>query len=118
MKNTDEEKKTNSSVKGPDTDKDKENGHKKHSVSALQAAALGRSATAQVDRHSNSGLANTGTNISYEGATAPGAGGSAGTGYASGKEAADERLSSESDYDNARVEEPLKKDDKGTKKNK
>ena len=42
---------------------------------ALYAASVGRPATAQVDPHSNRWVANTGTNISYEGPTAAGAGG-------------------------------------------
>lgn len=79
----------------------KEHTGKKRHVGALQAAAAGRSATAQVDPHSNSGLANTGTNISYEGPTAPGAGGSVGTGYASGKSAVDPTISTTSEEDEA-----------------
>lgn len=70
---------------------------------ALHAASMGRAATGQVDPHSNRGLANTGTNISYEGATAPGAGGSVGSGYASGKSAAESSINTDSDYDQARV---------------
>ena len=69
---------------------------------------MGRSATEQVDPHSNSGLANTGTNISYEGATAPGAGGSVGSGYASGKSADDETISTNSDYAQNRGGSPSK----------
>jgi hypothetical protein len=76
--------------------------------SALAAAGVARSATAQVDPHSNSGLANTGTNISYDGATAPGAGGSVGTGYASGKEATGETLTTDSDYAQGRGGSPNK----------
>jgi hypothetical protein len=38
-------------------------------------------------RMSGGTLGNTGTNISYEGPTAPGGGGSAGTGYSSGQDA-------------------------------
>ena len=66
--------------------------------SALLAASLGRSATAQVRRHSagDAGLATTGTNVSYEGATAPGGGGSVGTGYASGQEATGAAISLDS----------------------
>lgn len=82
---------------------DKNKQHKKKHNSALAAAAIGRSATAQVDPHSNSGLANTGTNISYEGPTAPAAGGSVGTGYASGKEATGGKISANSDYDQNRA---------------
>jgi hypothetical protein len=81
---------------------------KKRKVSALSAAAVGRSATAQVDHHSNAGLANTGTNISYEGATAPGAGGSVGTGYASGKEATGETIATNSDFEQNRGGKPGK----------
>lgn len=71
---------------------------------ALYAASMGRAATAQVDHHSDRDLANTGTNISYEGATAPGSGGSVGTGYSSGKPAVDPTISTDSDYERARVE--------------
>jgi hypothetical protein len=70
---------------------------------ALYAASMGRPATAQVDPHSNRGLANTGTNISYEGATSAGAGGSVGSGYTSGQSGADSSISSNSDYDQAAV---------------
>jgi hypothetical protein len=83
---------------------------KKHS-SALKAASLGRSATAQVTHHSGEGaLAMTGTNVSYEGATAPGAGGSVGTGYASGKQAVDATISTNSDYEQNRSGSPSKKE--------
>jgi hypothetical protein len=71
---------------------------------ALYAASMGRAATPQVDPHSNRGLANTGTNISYEGPTSPGSGGSVGTGYSSGKPAVEPKISTDSDYDRARVE--------------
>ncbi|HXS36805.1 MAG TPA: hypothetical protein VN721_08900 [Flavipsychrobacter sp.] len=84
--------------------------NKKKHTSALEAASIGRSATAQVDPHSNSGLANTGTNISYEGATAPASGGSVGTGYSSGKEATGETLSTNSDYEQNRATKENKKD--------
>jgi hypothetical protein len=77
-------------------------------TSALQAASLGRSASAQATRHSDRGLGNTGTNISYDGATAPGSGGSAGTGYASGKEAADEKIATNSDFTQNRGGHPSK----------
>jgi len=70
---------------------------------ALYAAGMGRSATAQVDPHSNSGLANTGTNISYEGATAAGSGGSMGSGYTSGQSGAASSITAESDYDQAAI---------------
>lgn len=81
---------------------------------ALYAASMGRAATAQVDPHSNRGLANTGTNISYEGATAPGGGGSVGSGYASGKSAAESSISTDWDYDQARVGKGHKKEQEDT----
>jgi hypothetical protein len=68
---------------------------------ALYAASMGRAATAQVDPHNSSSLANTGTNISYEGPTAAGAGGSMGTGYTSGQAATGSSISTDSDYDQA-----------------
>jgi hypothetical protein len=70
---------------------------------ALHAASMGRPATAQVNPHDNSGLANTGTNISYEGATAPGSGGSAGRGETSGQPDAGNTISTSSDYDQAAI---------------
>ena len=80
-------------------------GHKKGGIhnNALYAAGMGRAATAQVDPHSSSGLANTGTNISYEGPTAAGGGGSAGSGYTSGQSGVDSSISTDSDYDLAGV---------------
>jgi len=77
--------------------------HRKSGIhnNALYAASMGRAATAQVDPHSNSGLANTGTNISYEGPTAAGSGGSMGTGYASGQSAAGSSITTDTDYDMA-----------------
>jgi hypothetical protein len=87
--------------------------HRKGGIhnNALFAASMGRSATAQVDPHSNSGLANTGTNISYEGPTAAGAGGSVGSGYTSGQSGADSSISTESDYDEAAIGKRLDKAD-------
>lgn len=81
---------------------------------ALYAASMGRAATAQVDPHSNRGLANTGTNISYEGPTAAGAGGSVGSGYTSGQSGADSSISTNSDYDQAAIGgKHLKPEDSG-----
>jgi hypothetical protein len=70
---------------------------------ALYAASMGRPATAAVNPHNTSDLANTGTNISYEGPTAPGSGGSAGTGYTSGQAATGATISTGSDFDQAAV---------------
>lgn len=89
-------------------------GRKKHN-SALAAASMGRAATAQVRAHSGDGmLAKTGTNVVYEGATAPGGGGSVGTGYASGKQAVDATISTNSDFAQNRGGSPSKT--KSTKK--
>lgn len=71
---------------------------------ALYAASMGRSATAAVNPHNdNSGLEQTGTNPGYEGPLAPGAGGSVGTGYASGQSAANPTIRTDSDYDMTRM---------------
>ena len=77
---------------------------------SIYAASMGRAATEQVDPHSNRGLANTGTNISYEGPTSPGSGGSVGTGYSSGKPAVEPKISTDSDYDRARIEKEQRDD--------
>jgi len=79
---------------GPD-----ESGKKKgiHN-NALFAASMGRAATAPVDPHDTSGLAQTGTNTSYEGAIASGGGGSAGSGFTSGQSGVETSISSTSDY--------------------
>lgn len=60
-------------------------------ISSPTAAVRGRHA------HSSSG-ANTGTNVSYEGATAPGGGGSVGTGDASGQSASGSRIAVGDEY--------------------
>jgi len=80
-------------------DKDQQ---KKHaSGNAANIDAIINSPTEAVHgRHSTgSAYANTGTNISYEGPTAPGSGGSAGTGYASGQDATGARISAEDEND-------------------
>jgi hypothetical protein len=89
--------------------------HRKGGIhnNALFAASMGRPATAQVDPHSNRGLANTGTNISYEGPTAAGAGGSAGTGYTSGQSGAASSISTDSDYDQAAIGKRFGKTEEG-----
>ena len=77
---------------------------------ALYAASMGRPATAQVDPHSNAGLAQTGTNNSYEGPLGAGSGGAAGTGYTSGQPATGARIATDSDYDKASVGKEKSKD--------
>lgn len=111
MRNKEEEKQNAKNSKVAENHSEEKQKKGKHN-SALYAASMGRSASAQVSHHSDRDLANTGTNISYEGATAPGAGGSAGTGYTSGKEGVDERINTDSDYDKARIEKPAKNKDK------
>ncbi|MES2702258.1 MAG: hypothetical protein V4649_06440 [Bacteroidota bacterium] len=92
---------------GPDNNKG--TGKKKKGGSALAAASVGRSATAQAHRHSDpGGLGRTGTNVIYEGATAPGAGSSVGTGYASGRPSTGSRITTNSDYEQNRGGSPSK----------
>lgn len=63
------------------------NQEKKHSSAASIDSIITGATDAVRSRTSGGTLGNTGTNISYEGATAPAGGGSVGTGYASGQEA-------------------------------
>lgn len=97
-----------------DNDKEKDQSagkasKKKKGGSALLAASVARSATAQAHHHTKAGgFASTGTNVSYEGATAPGAGGSVGTGYASGQEATGTTIHTNSDYEENRGGSPSK----------
>lgn len=65
---------------------------KKPYIPAWQAADVYRSPTTAVDPHNTHQYASTGTNISYEGATAPGSGGATGTGEASGQPADGSRI--------------------------
>lgn len=84
-------------VKQIKMENDRKRGNRK--VSALVAASMGRSAVAAVRHHTHASFDMTGTNVSYEGATAPGAGGSVGNGYASGQEALDASLRIISDFE-------------------
>ncbi len=95
----------NTSSTGAQGQDSKTGGEKRGGIhnNALYAASMGRPATAQVNPHNNSDLANTGTNISYEGPTAPGSGGSTGHGYTSGQPDAGSTISTSSDYDQAAV---------------
>ena len=70
---------------------------------ALYAASMGRPATAQVNPHHTDDLANTGTNVWYEGPTAPGAGGSSGTVYTSGQAGTGASIATPSDFGEAAV---------------
>lgn len=60
---------------------------KKHTSAAGLDSIISGATDNVRSRRSGGTLGNTGTNISYEGATAPGGGGSVGTGYSSGQEA-------------------------------
>jgi hypothetical protein len=76
-----------------------ENNSERRHVSAAQLDALISSPTNAVHARHHQGLhgqhlADTGTNISYEGATAPGGGGSVGTGQASGQSATGSSITS------------------------
>ncbi len=86
-----------------------ENSKNKRHRRIIATAAVAHSATAQVRRRSGGDLlASTGTNVSYEGATAPGAGGSVGTGYASGQPATGEKITVNSDFVQNRGGNPAK----------
>lgn len=80
-----------------DSSRDKQREHRH--VSADQINGIIGSATSNVHARHHSGGAHwsdVGTNISYEGATAPGAGGSVGTGEASGQSATGSSIQSSS----------------------
>lgn len=74
-----------------------EDKHKKSSGSAARLDSIISSPTdaARSHRHTDT-WSNQGTNTSYEGATAPGGGGSVGTGQASGQDAVGARISTTS----------------------
>jgi len=66
----------------------------------LDAIIGGATNAARSNRHTDT-LSNTGTNISYEGNTAPAGGGSVGTGQASGQDAVGARLTTSDKHDHA-----------------
>lgn len=82
--------------------------HKKKG--SIAYASIIRSATAQVQRHKDTSMAQTGTNVVYEGATAPGSG--VGTGYSSGQEATGETMRTNTDYEQNRATAPEKDNQK------
>lgn len=93
MENRDQEKQEQSAGNQKD---------KKRTTSAAQLDSIMGSATEAVRSNKHQGdWGNTGTNISYEGAKAPGSGGSVGTGEASGQDAVGARISSDDAYDYA-----------------
>lgn len=79
---------------------------KKKTSSAANIDAIISSPTQNVRaRHAHPSWGNTGTNISYEGNTAPAGGGSVGTGQASGHDATGAEIHTDDNYDIARVNE-------------
>ena len=66
----------------------------------LDAIIGGATNAARSNRHSDT-LSNTGTNISYEGNTAPAGGGSVGTGQASGQDAVGATITTSDKHDHA-----------------
>lgn len=80
----------------------KDHDQKSGSGNAANIDAIIGSATdgARAHRHTDT-WSNQGANISYEGATAPGGGGSVGTGQASGQDAVGARISSDDGHDHA-----------------
>lgn len=79
---------------------------KKHSSAASIDSIITGATDAVHSRHASSNLGNTGTNISYEGATAPGGSGSVGTGYSSGQDATGSTINTEGENDFVRDHKP------------
>lgn len=79
--------------------------HKKGGIhnNALFAAGMGRAATAAVNPHDTSSLAQTGTNASYEGPTSLNAGGTAGAGFSAVQGTKDTLGQTNSDFLNAGI---------------
>ena len=90
----------------------KETPKKRSRVSAAAIDAIINSPVAAVRSHLHRGdWSHTGTNISYEGTTAPGSGGSVGTGEASGHDAVGARITTRDESDFASHKHKLKKED-------
>jgi hypothetical protein len=97
---------------GPEQEQNQEHHDKRkksRSGSAANLDSIMRSATdaARSHRHHTT-WSNTGTNISYEGPTAPGAGGSVGTGMASGQDAVGARIITDDALDHVSTRNILK----------
>jgi hypothetical protein len=93
--------------KRPDDQENNQDSHSEGSTGAANAARLdavigntGATSAARSHKHTDT-WSNQGTNISYEGATAPGSGGSVGTGQASGQDATGARVSTSANDDYA-----------------
>lgn len=81
---------SNTAQSGGDT----EQGHRHTSAAQLDALITSPTNAVHARHHSGRHHGDTGTNISYEGATAPGGGGSVGTGEASGQSASGSSITS------------------------
>lgn len=109
-----EQKKNNPQEKeNKQSNAEQEQKPKRH-ITPAEVDALTGSPTANVRaRKHHDTLANTGTNISYEGATPAAGGGSVGTGYGSGQDATGARISTDSNIDHVRTKhEETDKDEK------
>ncbi|PZF71371.1 hypothetical protein [Taibaiella soli] len=97
------------------TPENKEQADKEHPKKHSSAASIDSIITGATDavhsRHASSNLGNTGTNISYEGATAPGGSGSVGTGYSSGQDATGTTINTEGENDFVRDHKHKDEDD-------
>ncbi|HTM66254.1 MAG TPA: hypothetical protein VL093_08040 [Flavipsychrobacter sp.] len=90
----------NSNRPPEENNQDQDKQKKRHSGTAASIDGIINSPTeaARSHRHTDQ-WSSQGTNISYEGATAPGGGGSVGTGYASGQDAVGARVSADDESD-------------------
>lgn len=104
-----DEKRVNETPQQDDASRTNDTPQRKKTSTAANIDAIISSATDNVRaRRHRTNWSNTGTNISYEGPTAPGGGGSVGTGQASGQNAVGARISTDSDYGKAHIEHPHK----------
>jgi len=81
----------------------------KGNAANLDAIISSPTNAARSHRHTDT-WSNQGTNVSYEGPTAPGGGGSVGTGYASGQDAVGARITTSDNTDHARAGRSDKKE--------
>lgn len=101
----------------PQDENARQHEQKDKKMTASQLDAITNNPTESVrSRRTGDSLSNTGTNITYEGATAPAGGGSVGTGQASGKDATDPRIATGhpneqiKDTGDAQDEDPIRPD--------
>jgi hypothetical protein len=79
-------------------DQNKERKHRSSTAAEIDGIINSPTEAARSHRHTDQ-WSNQGANISYEGATSPGGGGSVGTGYASGQDAVGARVSANDESD-------------------